>query len=263
MYPTHESAGVGITSRAERALEAYPVPPRSRPDRDDPTWRRAVELLEPAAWREIGQRYSAHLGTPHLAPGLLCSLQHYTGRALGLIVAAWCADGTLLDPAHERWWAHIDAAGATLEVSLPELPTLGRDTDVTALIDVLRSHVDPLVDACIAAGTVTRRAVLGGVAASAAGAFGVAHRSVSASRRGEVEAGARVASAALSERPLVTMIRLTDPPALVHDRHTCCLIRLGSENSECESCPQLTECDRRSRQRLRARRVLANAGGAR
>ena len=263
MYPTHEPVGVGISPRAERALAAYPVPPRSRPDRDDPKWLSVVELLDPAAWREIDQRYSAHLGTPHLAPGLLCSLQHYTGRALGLTVAAWCADGTLLDPSHERWWAHIDAAGATLEVSLPDLPTLGRDRDPGALIDVLRSHVDPLVDACIAAGTVTRRAALGGAAASCAGAFGIAHRSVSASRRGEVEAGARVVAAALSERPLVTMVRLTDPPALVHDRHTCCLIRLGSDNSECESCPQLTENERRSRQRLRARRVLANAGGTR
>lgn len=262
MYPTYEPVGTGISAEAERALAAYPVPHRSRPDHDDPAWRSAVELRDPASWREIGQRYSTHLGTSHLAPGLLCSLQHYTGRALGLMVAAWCADGTLLDPAHERWWAHLDAAGATVEVSIPGTPVVGCGSDPTALVDVLRHHVTPLVEACVAAGTVTRRAALGGVAASCAGAFGVGFRTVPTSRRAAVENGARVVAKSLSERPLVTLVRLDNPPALVHDRHTCCLIRLGSDKTECASCPRLSEGERRVRQRLRHTPARARAGSS-
>ena len=248
---TYEPVGVGISTLAERAITTSPVPHRSRPDPDDPNWRGVTELCDPATWREIGHQYSRSLETAHAAPGLLCSLQHYAGRALGLMVAAWCADGTLLHPGHERWWALIDQSGATLEVSLPGTPVLGRDQDPSALVDTIRCHMDPLVDACVEAGTVTRRAALGGVAASCAGAFGAAHRTAGSKRRPSVEMDADLVTRALSDRPLVTMIRLGDPPVLVHDRHTCCLIRLGAQRSECNSCPQIPEEQRRGRQQRR------------
>ncbi|WP_194860288.1 hypothetical protein [Dietzia sp. SYD-A1] len=261
MYSTYGPVGMGISALAERALEASPVPHRSRPDPGDPDWRSVTELCEPATWQELGRRYSHSLGTPHAAPGLLCSLQHYAGRALGLMVAAWCADGTLLHPGHGRWWALIDRAGATLQVSLPDTPVLGREQDPGALVDSIRSHVDPLVDACVDAGTVTRRAALGGIAASCAGAFGAAYRTVGGPRRRAVETDADVVTGAFSDRPLVTMIRLGGTPALVHDRHSCCLIRLGAQRSECDSCPRVPEAQRRSRQRHRQEQQLRRDRG--
>lgn len=253
MYPTYGPVGVGINTLAERASTASPVPHRLHPKFDSPGWRPVTDLHDPAVWREIGRQYSDGLGTPHAAPGLLCSLQHYTGRAFRLMVAAWCADGTLLHPGHDRWWAFIDQTGATLEVSLPGTATLGRDQDPSALVDTLRRHAEPLVDVCVEAGNVTRRAALGGVAASCAGAFGAVYRTVPAQRRLAVEADAALVSGAFSDRPLVKIIRLDDPPALVHDRHTCCLIRLGSERSECGSCPQISEEQGRARQQQQKR----------
>jgi len=178
------------------------------------------------------------------------------------MVAAWCADGTLLHPGHDRWWAFIDQTGSTLEVSLPGTATLGREQDPSALVDNIRRHIYPLVDACVEAGNVTRRAALGGVAASCAGAFGAAHRTVRAQRRLAVETDADLVSCAFSDRPLVKIIRLDDPPALVHDRHTCCLIRLGSARSECGSCPQISEEQRRARQQQRQRRRQQEPGRA-
>ena len=73
-------------------------------------------------------------------------------------------------------------------------------------------------------------------------------------RRLAVEMDADLVTRALSDRPLVTMIRLGDPPMLVHDRHTCCLIRLGAQRSECNSCPQIPEEQRRGRQQRRRER---------
>lgn len=251
MPHTFAPFGDGISTRAEWAIAASPVPNRPQPDPGDPGWRSVTELCGSVAWREIGRRYWHSLGTPHAAPGLLCSLQHYAGRALGLMVAAWCADGTLLHPGHDRWWALIDQTGATLEVSLPGAPVLGRDRDPSALVDNIRCHVDPLVDACVEAGNVTRRAALGGAAASCAGAFGSAYRTASVQRRRTIETAAVIVSDAFADRPLVTMIRRDDPPALVHARHTCCLIRLGSQKSECDSCPRILEKQKRTRQRLR------------
>lgn len=263
MYPTDEPVGVGISSVAERALAASPVPLRPAPDPDDPAWRRTTDLCEPASWREIGRHYSAHLHTPHLVPGLLCSLQHYTGKALGLVVAAWCADGTLLDLGHDRWWARIDQTGATLEMSLPGTPASGRDPDPRALIETLRHHVDPLVEACVEAGNVTRRTALGGVAASCAGAFVAAYRTAPAARRHAIETDARTVTGALSDRPLVTMVQCSDPPTLAYDRHTWCLIRLGSDRTECGSCPRLSEVERRTRQRRGRTPVPVGAGRTR
>ncbi|MCT1865648.1 hypothetical protein, partial [Dietzia cinnamea] len=228
-----------ISTLAERAITTSPVPHRSRPDPGDPNWRGVTELCDPATWREIGNLYSRSLGTAHAAPGLLCSLQHYAGRAL------------------------IDQSGATLEVSLPGTPVLGREQDPSALVDTIRCHMDPLVDACVEAGTITRRAALGGVAASCAGAFGAAHRTAGGMRRPAVEMDADLVTRALSDRPLVTMIRLGDPPMLVHDRHTCCLIRLGAQRSECESCPQIPEEQRRGRQQRRPERGRVVTGSVR
>lgn len=179
------------------------------------------------------------------------------------MVAAWCADGTLLDPGHDRWWARIDQTGATLEMSLPGTPTSGRDQDSRALIETLRRHVDPLVEACVEAGTVTHRAALGGVAASCAGAFAAAYRTAPAARRHAIEADARTVTGALSDRPLVTMVQWNDPPTLAYDRHTCCLIRLGADRTECGSCPRLPEIERRTRQRRGRTPVPAGAGGTR
>lgn len=270
MHPTSGAPVGRISPSLDRALSASTLPFRREPDPLDSEWIPTTKLLDPATWGDLGARYSAHRGLPHLAPGLVCALQHYAGRALQVMVALWCADGSLLDPDHRRWWARIDASGAAREVAAPGLAVLGRDHDPDALAAVLLAHVDPLISACTDAGNATRRLATGCVAASCAGAFALGFRSVEPAGRERIEAASRQVLGHFrpdGDRPTATMVRLDDPDALTHDRHTCCLIRLGPGSGECGTCPRLAEQERRTRQRAAAGRPrthidLTLAGGA-
>lgn len=255
MYPDTGTPGAHATPSVGALLLDSELPVDAGPDPADPRWIRVDTLLDPARWRGLGAAYSRRIGTPHLAPGLVCALQHYTGRVLQPIVVAWCADGTLLDPAHRRWWVRVDREAATERVALPGLPTLGSDDRATGLVEVIREHLLPLVDAVTAAGPATRRVALGCVAASLAGSFGLAHRGSEPADRPRIRAAVRAALAGLDAggRPTASAVHLTAPDSLVHDRHTCCLIRLGREHRTCASCPRLDESERRHRQREAAR----------
>lgn len=250
-----------VRPELHRALITSKLPLWAEPDHVDPQWRRVDTLLDRTAWRALGGAYRDYLQTPHLAPGLVCALQHYAGRALQPVVAAWCADGTVLDLRHDLWWARIDQHGRTTAVSAPDLPVDRLTADATALTTALRAHLDPLVAAVAGAANATERLALGCVAASVAGSFAVAYRGSTAHRRAAIERAAHtvlggfwVPTRADGEPlPTVSMVVLSDQDELTHDRHTCCLIRLGKDHGVCSSCPQLDVVQRRRRQADRPR----------
>ena len=247
----HEVPSLLVAGDLAQALFDSSLPLEVSPDPGDPAWQPVTDLLEPQRWADLGQRYSRWIRTPHAAPGLVCALQHYAGRAMAVMVTTWCADGTLLDPDHDRWLARIDGDGATRAVAVPGLPSIGRSDDPDVLAEAVLGHLGPLVDATVAAGNATRRLALGCVAASTAGGFGLGWRSVPPDRRPAVAAAADQVLAQFTERgrPMVSMVGLSRPEGLAHDRHVCCLIRLGEGHDMCASCPDLPADERRRRQR--------------
>lgn len=255
MYPTTGDPGGRADDGPGSLLASSGLPYRLRPDRSDPAWIRVDSLLDPDRWRDLGRRYGRARDLPHSAPGLACALQHYSGRVLQVMVAAWCVDGSVLDPDHRGWWAHVDDTGATRAVSSPSLVVTGVDDD-EELARALHRHVDPLVVAARDAGNATERLLVGCVAASCAGAFAVALRGLEEDRRERARRAAGVVTDTFRSRdgrPTVTLVSQPDPTgAPAHDRHTCCLIRLAPDGTACGSCPHLPEPERRSRQRAAA-----------
>lgn len=261
MQPALDSPQNLVSATTLRALAASTIPLRTTPG-DETGWTNVEALTDPGRWRDIADRYSRHIGTSHTAIGGVCALQHYSGRLLQPVVAVWAADGSALDLRHRGWWAHIDSDGATREVSCPDLPVVARDVTPEAMTERIRDHFEPLVNAVCETTGIVERVALGGVAASLAGSLAVAARGLPAARRRSFRARAERVVAQVTSgdgQQLVSLIDLDagagpEAPAFSHDRHTCCLIRLGQTDHECETCPRLPKAERRDRQRVSALR---------
>ncbi|UPW06937.1 hypothetical protein M1C57_23915 (plasmid) [Rhodococcus pyridinivorans] len=254
------AAGPAVAQALATSTLAFRTVPGHTPD-----WITVDALTDSARWRDIADRYSRHIGTPHTAIGGVCALQHYTGRLLQPVVAVWAVEAAVLDLQQHRWWARLDEEGATREVSCPGLPIERFEVTPEELTARIREHVAPLVSAVCEATGIVERVALGGVAASFAGALQVCHQGIPRSRRSEfrLQAERAVAHLRCGGRQLVSLVdldieRQQSPTAAVfsHDRRTCCLIRLGRAHRECDSCPQLPESERRRRQHSTAFRSL-------
>lgn len=261
MQPALDSPQNLVSATTLRALAASTIPLRTTPG-DETGWTNVEALTDPGRWRDIADRYSRHIGTAHTAIGGVCALQHYSGRLLQPVMAVWAADGSALDLRHHKWWARIDGDGATREVSCPDLPVVARDVTPEAMAERIRDHFAPLVNAICETTGIVERVALGGVAASLAGALAVVARGLPASRRRSFRAHAEQVSTQMTsgrDQELISLVDLdagigSETPTFSHDRHTCCLIRLGRAQHECETCPHLSKAERRDRQRVSALR---------
>lgn len=227
-------------------------------------WVSVTRLHRPDTWRALAASYSAGLGTPHRAVGAACGLQHYTGRLATAVLGVWVQTGTVLCLDASRWRAWLDEAGHTVTVDARLRPA-EHDASLSGTIELIRTHVAPLARAAREAGGITDRLAWGSLATSCAGALGRLQRALD--DRTAAERLARAADAVLTDadwgtgRALVTCRTQPGPFGLrlVHERHTCCLIRLGRDHSVCGTCPQQPDSARRAH----AHEVAALAGPGR
>ncbi len=227
----------------------------------------AVELCDPRWWAGAVAAYSSWLGTRHAAPGAACCLQHYCGKVLPLVVAEWVRTGRLLSMRHEDWQVRVDENAATTAArhtaarhtaghTAAGYTASGTPAGVPAVGQAVADHVAPLLDGVLAASNLTRATALGGPAASLGGAVARLYAAADpADRAGIVRDGAAII-AVLEQTAGRALIRLdADGDVLLQTRTTCCLIRLGTERSFCDTCPRMDPIERVRRQRARTRRA--------
>lgn len=230
-------------------LTLHPGPPAGT---DLAGWHPVTRLTQTPFVARLATAYSAGLDTRHLAVGGACGLQHYTGRCVLAALGLWVQTGCLPDLDHARWQVELDERGRTLAVAPPVAGACPVTTPEEAAEELLVDHLGPIIAAVRAATRITERVALGCIAASCSGAFATLHRRTAPGRQEEVaELAARflAAPAWRTDRPLVDLHEIAVPagPALVHERHVCCLIRLGEGHGTCGTCPELEPAERRRR----------------
>ena len=222
-------------------------------------------LLELPGWPELGTGAAFPALTGRAPRGRVVAHEFtpYTPDLRAAVLSAMRGEAHAADLTQLHWWlGEVYAqAAAPLAADADLVATHGQTVQHHPRPDRARGWARPatlqLGEAAVLA-EATGKSVVADFRPADIAAGGVGAAAVELGKA----MGARVVAAALSERPLVTMVRLTDPPALVHDRHTCCLIRLGSDKTECASCPRLSEGERRVRQRLRHTPAPARAGSS-
>lgn len=215
-------------------------------------WHGVHRLTQTPFVTRLATAYSAGLDTPHLAVGGACGLQHYAGRFVLATIGAWVQTGHLLDLAHDLWQVRLDADGHTTGVAPPVVGSRPVADPEDAAHAVVGEHLGPIVAATRAAARITERVAHGCIAASCSGAFAALHRRTPPERQGELTRIARsfmAAPAWRATRPLVDLLEVEVPTgvALVHERHVCCLIRLGRDHGACGTCPDIDPLERRRR----------------
>ncbi len=248
-------------SAVEKALELLRAAPTRAPLtlRPDPVtgtglagWHPVDRLTDPTFVAEAAAAYSAGLGTPHLAVGGACGLQHYAGRFVLAALGTWVQTAMVPDPRHHAWRVRLDEQAHTRSVAPPVERAVLAPTAEDAARLVLTEHLGPVVVATRAATRITERVAHGCIAASCSAAFAALHRRTAPERQHEV---ARLAGAFMADpawraaRPLVDLREIDVPTgrSLVHERHVCCLIRLGRSHSACATCPDVDPQERRRR----------------
>lgn len=197
--------------------------------------------------------YSASLGTRHRAPGAACGLQSCAGRVAVAAIGLWVQTGALPDPDPDAWQLRLDGEGRTVAVAPPVTGArpVGDASDVARLL--VEEHLGEVITAFREVGRITGRLALGCIAASCASVLAGLHRRTPESRQEEVARiarellGAPVWSAAGRRLVTTTRTRVPTGPALVTERHTCCLMRLGDGRQPCGSCPDITAEERHRR----------------
>lgn len=226
------------------------------PDLDPPTglvgWHPVSRLTETPFVAGLVAAYSAGLSTRHLAVGGACGLQHYAGRFVLAAIGAWVQTGTVPDMGHCAWGVKLDESGHTGSVAPPVTGATRAGTAQEAASAIVTAHLGPIVAAVREASRITERVAHGCIAASCAGAFATLYRRTPPQRQRDL---ADLAVAFLgapawpSGRPLVDLQEIDVPtgPALVHQRHVCCLIRLGRRHGACGTCPDIDADERMTR----------------
>ena len=242
-----------LPASARAYLHAHDLP---RIESPTPQLVPVSALHSPGWWPGTSRAYADWIGTPHLAPGAACALQHYTGRLLSVVVAVWALTGRLMSLRPDLWRAEVDRHGATRGV-WHEDSILGGPVTPAELGTAIAAHVTPIAEAARRDSRLTLPVALGGPAASLAGAIARVHRGVPAAGRSDVRRAGTAALAALHDRARRELVTLAadevEPAMLQQHRTTCCLIRLGRDHGACDSCPRVPAAERVARQRERHR----------
>ncbi len=212
-------------------------------------WHPVTRLTEAPFAATAAAAYSAGLGTRHLAVGGACGLQHYAGRFVLAALGVWVQTGCLPNLEHGAWRVRLDEQGHSLSVA-PPVAGAGRPVGAEdAAGAILGDHLGPIIEATRTATPITERVAHGCIAASCSGAFATLHRRTAPDRQHEVADLAHafmVAPAWRADRPLVDLREIEVPTgrSLVHERHVCCLIRLGRSKGACGTCPDIDPDER-------------------
>ena len=212
-------------------------------------WHPVSRLTDPPFVGDAAAAYSVGLGTRHLAVGGACGLQHYAGRFVLATLGVWLQTGYLPDLDHAAWRVRLDERAHSLSVAPPVTGAVPVPDVGDAATAIIRDHLGPIVTATRSATRITERVAHGCIAASCSSAFAALHRRTHPARQREVADIAErfMADAAWrADRPLVHL-RETDVPtgrSLVHERHVCCLIRLGRSRTACGTCPDIDPDER-------------------
>ena len=208
------------------------------PDPEVPTglagWHPVARLTDPTFVAGVAAAYSTGLGTRHLAVGGACGLQHYTGRFVLAALGAWVQTGCLPDLDHDAWRVRLDGEAHALSVAPPVTEAVPVPTVGGAAAAIISDHLGPIVAATRTATRITERVAHGCIAASCSSAFAALHRRTSPERQRDV--------AAIAERFMADPAWRAD--RLIHERHVCCLIRLGRSRTACGTCPDIDPDDR-------------------
>lgn len=234
----------GAPTRAPLTLTPDPVTPSGLEG-----WHPVTRLTETPFARDAASAYSAGLGTRHRAVGGACGVQHYAGRFALAALGVWVQTGCLPDLAHDAWRVRLDENAHTLSVA-PPVTGAGRPVGPEAAATaILVDHLGPVVAAARSATRITERVAHGCIAASCSGAFAALHRRTATDRQRAVADLAdrfMAAPAWRAARPLVDLREVEVPTgrSLVHERHVCCLIRLGRTGGACGTCPDIDPQER-------------------
>jgi len=223
-------------------------------------WRSTAALRDTSFWQQLARVYSASLGAKHLPVGGACALQHYAGRFVLPTLGVWVQTGKLLSTDHKQWQVRFDENGRTTGVIPPVEHTATPATMAEVAQTLLQDHMRPVVDAARSASRITDRVAYGCIAASCAGAFAALHRRAPQGHRAELADTAQqflASDAWPGDRALVelTEIPVQQGTGLVHQRNTCCLIRLGADRGACGPCPDIDPDERWTRVTRHADRV--------
>jgi len=216
-------------------------------------WYPMERLTSPDVVTRVVDAYSASLGTRHRAAAAACGLQSCAGRVAVATIGLWVQTGAVPDPHVGTWHLRLDGEGRTAAVAPPVTGTVpvGEASDVARLL--VEKHLADVVTAFREVGRITARLALGCIAASCASVLAGLHRRAPEAHQEELARVTRELLAApvwsVAGRRLVTTspIRVPAGPALVTERHTCCLMRLGDGRQPCGSCPDITPEERRRR----------------
>ncbi|NYF97968.1 hypothetical protein [Janibacter cremeus] len=223
------------------------------PDLDPPTglvgWHPVTRLTETPFVSDLVAAYSAGLSTRHLAVGGACGLQHYAGRFVLAAIGAWVQTSTLPDMDHCAWRVKLDESGHTLSVAPPVTGATHIGTAQDAASAIITAHLGPIVAAVREVSRITERVAHGCIAASCSSAFAALHRRTPPERQSELADLAdrfMTAAAWRTDRPLVDLreVEVATGRSLVHERHVCCLIRLGRSRTACGTCPDIDPQER-------------------
>lgn len=212
-------------------------------------WHPVTRLTEAPFAATAAAAYSAGLGTRHRAVGGACGLQHYAGRFVLAALGVWVQTGCLPDLDHAAWRVKLDERASTLSVAPPVSGAGGPVAAEDAAAAILGDHLGPIVEATRTATRITERVAHGCIAASCSAAFATLHRRTDPDRQDQVAdlAGRFMAAPAWrADRPLVDLREIEVPTgrSLVHERHVCCLIRLGRSKGACGTCPDIEPDER-------------------
>lgn len=215
-------------------------------------WTRADRLADAGYWPMIAREYADGLGGAPPAVGGSCALQGYAWRVAGLALGTWALTGAVLDLAAERVWVDL-RGGRTLGVAAPDprVAPGGAASTPDDLAAALHGHLAPVVAASRTASRISSRVAWGNVASSCASVLGLLDRARAPHERGawRAAASAVLSSPAWPHAELVAPLLVPDgaDEALLHERATCCLIRLAPDHEPCASCSRLDADVRRAR----------------
>lgn len=249
----HGADVVDALHHLEQTIRPAPVSARGPVPSDGGTWVTVDTLGRSHEMRRLARAYSDDLGTPHRAVGAACGLQHYSGRMALTMLGTWVQTGAVLTPRPSSWAALLTPHGHTLRVAVDPDVHLAR-AGLTGVLRAVHEHCAPVVEAARIAGGLSERLAWGSVAASVAGALGRLVRTLpdDAAQRLRVAVRSEGGMTGWHRLPLVTFVEhdAGQGPRLWHERHTCCLIRLGRDEP-CGTCPQ-AGAEHRSAARHRA-----------
>ena len=233
-----------------------PTVPTGEPVRDD-AWVGCGDLLAEPQWLAATMRDTGRqLGTEDPVVGASLFVQNYAYRVFTLAVASVTVAGVLPDSSPATMavsmrrgrpssLAYLDARVATLDrAALQSDPGLGDDV-VAALLEIVTTHLTPLVESVRATTRVGTRLLWGNVAASCAVAFRTVEGVLGPWVRPLGESFAEHSPATMGGLGSYLLVERDARHGWFWERTTCCLYDRLPGTVRCADCSRTPRDERR------------------